>query len=244
VVSLRLEERAGTRGRAAALAGALILAAACRRGEPAAAAAADQTGTESAAASLVRARYAAGDAVPAGAWTWSAGDGRRYVLVDLQSAVVGLVQARAELWVVADGAPARVGASDVMASAGEFGAYAFEDLTGDGLPDFFGYVADSSGEDYPVFLPGSAGALREEIVLAAPQWRFDLDESHQPTVLRGAAGPCALALWAPEGALDGRPEGWRWLALGRDGRLASPVADQPVCGSGPPALPGGTSRSP
>jgi hypothetical protein len=153
------------------------------------------------------------------------------VLVDVQSAIAGVVQGRADLWVAGDSALSRLGRSDVMPSAAELGAYAFEDLTGDGVPDLFGYVADSAGVSYPVFLPGSRVGLTEEIVLAAPSWRFTTEDEHAPSVVRGAVRACALQMWALEPTPDRSPEGWRWMTIGVDGRLGPPTAVSPACGS-------------
>ncbi len=179
----------------------------------------------------MRRQYRSGDVIAGGAWVWPSGPGRTFVLVDAQSGLDGLVQARADLWLVGDGAAERVGRSDVMPSAARFGAWRFEDLTGDGIPDLFGYVADSAGVGYPVFLPGAAGALREEIAIAAATWRFATDEnpSSEPDVVMGSAGACALKLWAEEPLPDGSPGGWRYLTILRDGRLDPPRADAPMC---------------
>ncbi len=179
----------------------------------------------------MRRQYRAGDVVAAGAWAWAAAPGRTFVLIDAQSAISGLVQARADLWLVADSAAERVGRSDVMSSAAELGAWFFEDLTGDGVPDLFGWVADSAGVSYPVFLPGAAGALREEIALAAAGWRFATDEdpATAPDLVPGTAGACALKLWADEPTPDGSPPGWRYLPILRDGRLEAPRPAQPAC---------------
>jgi hypothetical protein len=231
--------------RAAVIAGAVVLAAACARRETAAGGGtAGDSSPESRAAAAVRAQYRASDVEAAGAWTWTAPDARMFVLVDVQSTIVGLVQGRADLWLSADSAPLRLGRSEVMPVAAEIGAYAFEDLTGDGLPDLFGYIADSAGVSYPVFLPGSRIGLTEEIVLAAPGWHFTVEDEHLPALVRGPAGACALQLWAAEPIPDASPEGWRWMTIGRDGSLGAPGASPPACGGAPAANPGGGAGSP
>jgi hypothetical protein len=207
----------------------LTLAVACgdgdRRGADARAAQADPAAVR---AERVRARYGTPDVIAAGAWTWTGPDGTSYVLVDAQSAIAGVVQARLDLWVVTDSAELMLGRSDVMPSAAEIGAFGVADFSGDGLPDLFGYVADSSAVRYPVYLPGARGGITEELSLAAPGWRFDADDPHEPAVVGGAAGPCALQLWADTPAPDGKPAGWRWLLVLRRG-LGGPTADEPVC---------------
>jgi hypothetical protein len=131
-----------------------------------------------------------------------------------------------------------------MPAAAEIGAYAFEDMTGDGIPDLFGYVADSAGVTYPVFIPGSRGALSEEIEVAAPSWVFLTDEDHAPTVLRAAA-PCALQIWADTPAPDKGAAGWRYLAILEGGRLAPPSAITPTCqASAAPGGPAGLQPAP
>lgn len=183
----------------------------------------------------MRSQYRARDIVAAGAWTWVAADGSIYVLIDAQSAIMDLVQARAELWRVTDSSVTPVGRSDVMSSAAEFGAYTFEDLTGDGVPDFFGYVADSAGVSYPVFLPGARGGLIEELAPAAPGWRFATEDPDTPQIVRGPGGACALQLRATDAPPDGQPEGWRYLALFRSGTLGPPRAVAPDCGLAGPS---------
>lgn len=168
--------------------------------------------------------------VAAGAWTWTGPGGAIYVLIDAQSAIEDLVQARAELWMVADTSARQIGRSDVMPSAAEFGAFAFEDLTGDGLPDLFGFVADSAGVSFPVFIPGARGGMIDELAAAAPGWRFAVEDPSTPQVVTGPSGGCALQVWA-EGAPDGQPEGWRYLALRRDGSLGPPQSAVPECGA-------------
>jgi len=179
----------------------------------------------------VRAQYTARDIIATGAWTWTAADSAVYVLVDVQSTLPGLVQARLDLWRATDSSLAPVGRSDVVASAAEFGAYAFADLTGDGIPDFFGYVADSAGVSYPLFVVGARGSMGDALESAAPGWRFDLEEEHLPRVATGPGGPCALQLWVDEAPPDGGPAGWRMMVLLRGGRLGSPVAALAGCGA-------------
>jgi hypothetical protein len=186
----------------------------------------------------VRRQYQSPDAIAAGAWTWSSPRGVVWVLVDVQSTIEGIVQARAELWGSDDSGVALVGRSQPMPAAAEIGAYAFEDLTGDAIPDLFGYVADSAGVTFPVFIPGGTGALAEEIEVAAPSWVFLTDEEHPPTVLRGAT-PCALRIWTDAPAPDRGPAGWRYLAIVPPGHLAPPSASAPSCEAG-----AGTAGSP
>jgi len=203
---------------------ALILLGACGRGEvPAAADPAE------AAALLVRARYDAPDAIAAGAWTWVARDSARFVFVDVQSTVEGLVQGRLDLWLVADTAALLVGRSEVMPAAAEIGAFAVDDLTRDGVPDLFGYVADSAGVRFPVFIPGAAGAMADELAPAAPSWRFATEDPTPPTIVAAAGRACALQLWAERGTPDGTAEGWRFMAILADGRLGPPRPDAPPC---------------
>lgn len=188
----------------------------------------------------VRAHYQARDMAAAGAWTWMAPDSTVFVLIDAQSTVEDLVQGRADLWLAHDTSALQVGRSDVMPSAAEFGAYAFEDLTGDGIPDLFGYVADSAGVSYPVFIPGARGGMTEELAGVAPDWRFSTDDDHLPSVLAGAAGPCALRLWVEAPVPDGGGEGWRYLPLVRGGGLLAPRQAAPSCDAGGAGvLPGG-----
>jgi len=206
-----------------------LTALACRR-------AAERSGTTAgtppladSAARLVQERYTSRDMVAAGAWTWTSPLDIAFVLIDAQSTIEGVVQARADLWIVTDSGAASVGRSDVMASAAQIGAFAFEDLTGDGLPDLFGYVADSAGVAYPVFIPGAHGAMREEIAIAAAGWHFETAEDHLPQVVRGGARSCALQLWAELNPPDGRDAGWRYLAVLQDGHLGPPTAEAPSC---------------
>lgn len=195
--------------------------------------AADST-TSSPEVEAVRARYQTRDMAAAGAWTWIGPDSTVFVLVDVQSTVEDLVQARADLWMALDTAARQIGRSDVMPSAAEFGAYAFEDLTGDGLPDLFGYVADSAGVSYPVFLPGSRGTMTEELSSIAPGWKFSTADDHLPQLLTGTTGACALQLWVEDPAPDGQGEGWRYLPL-RPGPLGPPQRQPPSCDGAPPA---------
>jgi hypothetical protein len=176
----------------------------------------------------VQAQYTGRDAVAAGAWTWLAPDSAVWVLIDVQSAMPGIVQARAELWAGDTAAVTRVGRSDVMPAAAEFGAYLFGDITGDGLPDFFGYVADSAATSYPVFIPGARGAMADLLEDAGRGFTFSTADSTPPQVIAGPLGACALQLWA-EAAPDSAPPGWRFVPLGPRGMLLSPVATEPVC---------------
>jgi hypothetical protein len=179
----------------------------------------------------VRALYTSSDQVASSAWAWTASDSTIFVMVDVQSTVPGFVQGRADLWTVSGGEPSALGRSAVMPSMASLGVFWFEDLTGDGLPDFFGYVADSSETSYPVFLPGARAALVEEMEIASSGFRFSLDEANAPTILRGPGGlACALQLWVEEPAGDSLPAGWRYLALGRGGQLERPSVTPPPCG--------------
>ncbi len=178
----------------------------------------------------VRGRYTATDAGATGAWAWMAPTGVAFVLVDVQSTEEGVVQGRLDLWSVAGRQVQSVGQSAVMSSAATFGAFAFEDVTGDGLPDLLGFVADSAEVGYPVFIPGASGMMTDELELGAPGWRFSTDQQNAPDIVRGPAGPCALRLWAEEPAPDGQPAGWRFLEIQRRGaQLAPPSAAVPAC---------------
>jgi hypothetical protein len=189
---------------------------------------------EEQAASAVRALYTSADQVASSAWAWTALDSTIFVMVDVQSTVEGIVQGRADLWTVSGGEPTALGRSAVMPSMASLGSFWFEDLTGDGLPDFFGFIADSSDTRYPVFLPGAKGALVEELEIAGSGFRFSLDEVNAPNILRGPDGPaCALQLWVEEPAADSLPAGWRYLALGRGGQLQRPSVTPPPCGGAP-----------
>ena len=179
---------------------------------------------------MVQQQYRALDLSPAGAFRWVGPDRLTYVLVDVQSAIAGIVQARADLWAVTDSGILPVGRSDVMASAAVIGAYAFEDLTGDGLPDLLGFVADSAGIGYPVFIPGARGAMGDELAPAAPGWRFTAETDSMPRAVRGSGGAaCYVQLWAVPAAPDAQGEGWRYLSLRPGGRLGPPEAAPPVC---------------
>jgi hypothetical protein len=193
---------------------------------------------EERAGSAVRTRYTSSDQVASAAWAWTALDSTVFVMVDVQSTVEGVVQGRADLWTVSGGEAAVLGRSAVMPSMASLGVFAFEDVTGDGLPDFFGFVADSADTEYPVFLPGAHGALVEELEIAGSGFRFSLDEANAPTILRGPGGlACALQLWVEEPAADSLPAGWRYLALGRGGQLERPSVVPPPCGGGPSDAP-------
>lgn len=182
----------------------------------------------------MRARYTSSDQVASSAWAWTAPDSALFVMIDVQSTVEGVVQGRADLWTVSGGEPTLLGRSAVMPSMATLGAFVFEDLTGDGLPDFFGYVADSAETRYPVFLPGARSALVEEMEIAGAGFRFSLDDANAPTVLRGPGGlACALQMWVEEPAADSLPAGWRYLAVGRGGQLERPSVAPPPCGGAP-----------
>lgn len=204
---------------------AVVVAAACakRTGTPI------QGGAEERAAERVRLSYTEQDAVAAAAYTWTSPTGLVFVLVDVESGVPGVVQSRADLWAVADSAPLRLARSDVMPSAASIGAFAFEDVTGDGLPDLLGYVADSAGVSFPVFLPGARGMMGDQIELAASGYRFSGEPENAPRVYPGPHGPCAIQLWADEPAPDSQPAGWRFLPLQRGGQLGPPAASPPAC---------------
>lgn len=194
---------------------------------------------EDAAALLVRSRYTAADAAATGAWAWTSPTGEVYVLADVQSTEEGVVQGRVDLWAVSGPQAQIVGRSAVMPSAAAFGAFAFEDMTGDGLPDLFGFVADSAEVSYPVFIPGASGTMVDELESTAPGWRFSTEQQTAPDLGRGPTGPCALRLWAEEPAPDGQPAGWRYLEILRRGphQLAAPAAAPPSCGrAGPDSL--------
>jgi hypothetical protein len=179
----------------------------------------------------VRDHYTSSDQVAAAAWAWMAPDSTIFVMIDVQSTVEGLVQGRADLWSVSAGVPTALGRSAVMPSMASLGSFLFEDLTGDGLPDFYGFVADSADTEYPVFLVGARSALVEELEIAGAGFRFSLDEANAPTILRGPGGlACALQLWVEEPAGDSLPAGWRYLALGRGGQLERPSVTPPSCG--------------
>lgn len=175
----------------------------------------------------MRGEYRERDAVAAGVFTLETPAGV-YVLVDVQSTIPGLVQGRADLWLVDSSGLRRIAHSDVMPAAAEIGAYVFDDITGDGLPDLFGYVADSAGTAFPIFLAGAAGGMSDEIAVAAPGWVFAVEDS-LPSVYAGPLGPCALRLWVEEAPPDGSGPGWRYMPLLRGGTLGPPRLQQPVC---------------
>jgi len=181
------------------------------------------------AANQVRATYASPDAVPAAAYTWTSAGGTIYVLVSVESGIEGVIQARADLWTTGPGSPTRLARSDVMPSASTIGAFAFGDLTGDGLPDLLGYVADSAGTAYPIFLPGARGMLIDELEAAAGGYRLSAETESAPSVVTGPRGPCALELWAEAPVPDSQPAGWRYLALLAGGRLGPPTTAAPAC---------------
>jgi hypothetical protein len=187
---------------------------------------------EERAAYAVRDGYTSPDVMPSAAWTWVAPDSTVYVIVDVESAIEGVVQAVADLWSVTDdAAPVRVARSQLMPSVASMRAFAFEDVTGDGVPDFLGAVADSSEEEYPVFLPGARANLVDELELTGTGYHFDTGEANPPALYRGPDGrPCAVQLWATDPVPDSQPEGWRYLALLRGGQLARPAASPPDCG--------------
>jgi len=211
---------------AAMVAGCAVLAGACAKDRTAAGAA---PGAEAQASFRVREAYRAADAVPAALYTWTGPAGLVFVLVDVESGIQGVPQARADLWVAGDSAPVRLGRSDVMSSAATIGAFVFEDVTGDGLPDLLGYVADSAGTSYPIFLAGARGMMAEELETAAAGFRLSAEPEEAPRVVAGEHGPCALALWAEAPAPDSAPTGWRYLALRPAGELAPPSAQPPQC---------------
>ena len=187
------------------------------------------TSGEERAALLVRQTYGSSDAVAASAYTWTAPTGTVFVLVDVESGLQGVVQARADLWAVGDTAPVRLARSDVMPSAATIGAFAFEDVTGDGIPDLLGYVSDSAGTSYPIFVPGARGMMADQIETAAPRWKLSAEPETAPRFLVGAHAPCALQVWAEAPAPDSAPAGWRYLLLRRSGELDPPTATPPQC---------------
>jgi len=212
--------------RAALLAAALVgLAAACAKHGSGDAAA---TNAE-AASQQVRETYRSADVVAAAVYTWTAPAGLVFVLVDVESGIRGALQARADLWVAGDSAPVRLARSAVMPSAATIGAFEFDDVTGDGLPDLLGYVADSAGAAYPIFLPGTRGMMADQLETAAPGYRLSAEPEEAPHVFAGPGGPCALMLWADAPVPDSGPPGWRYLALRPAGELAPPAAAPPPC---------------
>lgn len=176
----------------------------------------------------MHAQYTFRDAVAAGAWTWTSSDGLVWVLVDVQSAVPGVVQARVELWAGDTASVTRIGRSEVMPAAAEFGGYVFEDVTGDDVPDFLGSIADSAGVSYPVFIPGIRGAMADQLEDAGRGFVWSLDDATPPQVVHGATGlVCGIQLWAEQGP-DSLPAGWRYLQFGRAG-LGPPSVTPPAC---------------
>ncbi len=212
-------------GRIAAVA-LLAAAAACGRGRTGA-----PTGAtaEDRASAAVREHYASGDAVAAATYAWTSPLGIIFVLVDVESGIAGVLQARADLWMATDTAPIRLGRSDVMPSAATIGAFAFEDVTGDGLPDLLGFVADSAGTAFPIFLVGARGAMSDALEPAAVGYRLSAEPEDAPRVVRSAAGACALQFWADAPAPDSLPAGWRYFPLAPSGELAAPTATPPRC---------------
>ena len=184
---------------------------------------------ETQATEQVREAYRSPEAVAAAVYTRTAPAGLVFVLVDVESGINGVVQARADLWVAGDSAPVRLARSDVMPSAATIGAFAFEDVTGDGLPDLLGYVADSAGAAYPIFLAGARGVMADQLETAAPGYRLSAEPEEAPHLYAGPSGPCALMLWAEAPVPDSGPSGWRYLALRSAGELAPPSAAPPAC---------------
>ena len=201
-----------------------LLAVACARKQ-----AGGGAGAEEQVAERVRLTYTQPDAIAAAAYTWTSPAGPVFVLVDVESGTEGVVQSRADLWVEADSVPVRLGRSDVMPSAASIGAFAFEDVTGDGIPDLLGYVADSAGVSYPIFLVGARGSMGDQIETAAPGFRFSADPEEAPRVFGGPHGPCGIQLWADVPAPDSQPAGWRYLLVQRASQLARPTAQPPSC---------------
>jgi len=214
------------RSREALLLAAAAVVAACGRQR---AGGGTDASTEEQVTERVRAAYTQPDAVAAGAYTWTSPAGLTFVLVDVESGTAGVVQARADLWVAGDSAPVRLGRSDVMPSAASIGAFAFEDVTGDGIPDLLGYVADSAGVSFPIFLVGARGSMGDEIETAAPGYRFSADPEAAPRVYAGPHGPCGVQVWADAPAPDSQPAGWRYLLVLRGSQLARPAAQAPPC---------------
>ena len=205
---------------------AAALAASCGRERAAGSAGAS---AEDQVAERVRQAYAQPDAIAAAAYLWTSPAGLTFVLVDVESGTAGVVQSRADLWVATDSEPVRLGRSDVMPSAASIGVFAFEDVTGDGIPDLLGYVADSAGVSYPIFLVGARGSMGDEIESAAAGYRFSADPEAAPRVYTGPHGPCGIQLWADEPAPDSQPAGWRYLLVQRSSRLGPPAVQLPAC---------------
>jgi hypothetical protein len=212
------------RGGALLIAAAVASACARERGDVSTATSATER-----AADRVRASYRSAELLPAGAYAWTAPSGVIFILVNVESGIAGIVQARVDLWAVTDSAPILMGRSDVMPSAATIGTFAFEDVTGDGIPDLLGYVADSAGVAFPIFVVGARGAMSEQIEIAAPGYRLSADPEQPPRVLSGPRGPCAIAAWADAPAPDSLPAGWRYLPLLRGGQLGAPTAAPPPC---------------
>jgi hypothetical protein len=169
---------------------------------------------------------------PSAAWTWTSPAGTVFVIVDVESAIEGVVQAVADLWSVTDGTPRRIARSQVMPSVASMRALVFEDVTGDGIPDLLGAIADSAEAEYPIFLPGARANLIDELEIAGAGYHFDIGEPNTPAVLPGRGGVgCALRLWATEPVPDSLPAGWRFLALRRGGTLDTPAPVAPACGT-------------
>jgi len=204
---------------------ATALVGACARADRGAAG----TGPTEAAAARVRRQYTSPELVPAAAYTWTAPDGTVFVLVDVESGVEGVVQARADLWMAGDGAVMRLARSDVMPEAATIGAFAFEDISGDGLPDLLGYVADSAGTAYPIFLPGARGMLVDALPEAAAGFRLTAQPEQPARVLAGPHGACAIQVWAEAPSPDSLPSGWRYLALQSGEHLGPPASAPPTC---------------
>ena len=213
-------------GRRGALLVAALVVAACARDRGAAS---TPGSAEERAADRVKGSYRSPDLLPSAAYSWTAPDGVIFILVDVESGIQGVVQARADLWVVGDSTPVLIGRSDVMPSAATIGAFAFEDVTRDGIPDLLGFVADSAGVAYPIFLAGARGAMADLIEIAAPGYRLSADPEQPPKVFSGPQGPCAIQAWADEPVPDSLPAGWRYLPLRRSGELGAPVASPPAC---------------
>jgi hypothetical protein len=229
---LRRPRRAGFPGRAGVTGSQIFAALGLLAGCHAKDAGGTPASAEERAAFAVRDRYTAQDVVANAAWTWTSPAGPVFVMVDVESGVEGVVQATADLWMVADNTAQRVGRSELLPSVASMRVFVFEDLTGDGLPDFLGAVADSAQVEYPAFFPGARANLTEEIETAGTGYRFSTADENPPTVMRGPTGQaCALQLWAEDPTPDSLPAGWRYLALLRAGELAKPIPVPPVCGN-------------
>ena len=116
-----------------------------------------------------------------------------------------------------------------MPSAATIGAFAFEDVTGDGLPDLLGYVADSAGTAYPIFLTGARGTMADQIEPATTGYRLLADPEEAPRIVAGPHGACAVQIWAETPAPDSAPAGWRYLPLLSSGELGRPAVAAPPC---------------